>query len=150
MQTFLPYSNFILSAESLDDQRLLKQISEGTQIMKAMHFMYRKTLTPDKPGAWENHPATRMWWQHRPALFKYLTAMHNVWLDRRGHNRTHKSYQELCDLFPEYNIESPEMPSWLGREDIHRSHRSNLTRKLASFYKNQWQEPDDLDYIWPK
>jgi len=150
MQTFLPFKDFTKSAQSLDDKRLQKQIAEGTQIMKAMHFMYRKKATPDKPGAWENHPATRMWWNYRPALFHYLKCVHAVWLARRGHNRIHKSYQELCDLFPEYDQTNYEEPYWLGREDIHYSHRANLVRKLPEFYLQQWQADPKKPYIWPE
>jgi len=43
-----------------------------------------------------------------------------------------------------------EYPEWLGREDIHQSHRSMLIQKEESWYKNIWpNELDNLEYIWP-
>jgi hypothetical protein len=47
------------------------------------------------------------------------------------------------------------LPSWLGDEDLHRSHRSNLIAKDPAFYRERFAErfgaePDDLPYVWPE
>jgi hypothetical protein len=47
------------------------------------------------------------------------------------------------------------LPSWLGDEDLHRSHRSNLIAKDPGFYRHRFTErfgaePDDLPYVWPE
>jgi len=42
------------------------------------------------------------------------------------------------------------LPLWLGNEELHASHRSNLLRKAPLWYGQfGWTEPDDLPYIWP-
>ena len=46
------------------------------------------------------------------------------------------------------------LPSWLGDEALHRSHRSNLVAKDPDFYRPRFAElfgpePDDLPYVWP-
>ena len=46
------------------------------------------------------------------------------------------------------------LPSWLGDEALHRSHRSNLIAKDPDFYRPRFAErfgaePDDLPYVWP-
>lgn len=41
-------------------------------------------------------------------------------------------------------------PSFIGDEEFHRSHQSNLIRKLPEFYRPLFPGvPDDLPYIWP-
>ena len=42
------------------------------------------------------------------------------------------------------------MPPWLGDDAFHRSHQSNLVRKLPEHYGDLFPDvPDDLPYIWP-
>ena len=46
------------------------------------------------------------------------------------------------------------LPTWLGDEELHRSHRSNLIAKDPGFYRQRFAErfggePDDLPYVWP-
>ncbi len=44
-----------------------------------------------------------------------------------------------------------DLPPWLGREDVHRSHRSALLRKDPGHYRPLFgDEPDDLPYVWPR
>lgn len=41
-------------------------------------------------------------------------------------------------------------PPWVGSEEFHRSHASNLIRKVPAFYGPRFPEvPPDLPYIWP-
>jgi hypothetical protein len=47
------------------------------------------------------------------------------------------------------------LPSWVGDEALHRSHRSNLLAKDPDFYRpllteRFGPEPDDLPYVWPE
>ncbi|HEX8685814.1 MAG TPA: selenide, water dikinase SelD, partial [Pyrinomonadaceae bacterium] len=47
------------------------------------------------------------------------------------------------------------LPSWIGDEALHRSHRSNLLAKDPEFYRPRFTErfgpePDDLPYLWPE
>jgi hypothetical protein len=42
------------------------------------------------------------------------------------------------------------LPSWLGDEAFHLSHRSALVRKDPDFYRPLFRDvPDDLPYVWP-
>ena len=135
MQTFLPYSDFIESAKILDNKRLGKQRVEAFQILKALRGDYSKT------GAWENHPATRMWRGYSPALTIYMNTCIQEWCNR-GFNNTMKKI----------NIKNNRIisPPWLGDPDFHASHRSNLLRKDPEFYgQYDWSESNELPYVWP-
>jgi hypothetical protein len=46
------------------------------------------------------------------------------------------------------------LPSWVGNEALHLSHRSNLLAKDPEYYRPRFAdrfgpEPDDLPYLWP-
>jgi hypothetical protein len=139
MQTFLPYADFDQSAKVLDRQRLGKQRVENLQIIKAL-------LQPDY--GWQNHPAVKMWQGHLIALLDYQTSICQEWVGR-GYKDTclDKSFAMLNDFGGEYRIVKPY---WIGDEAFHRSHQSNLVRKLPEYYGSIFPEvPDNLDYIWP-
>lgn len=41
-------------------------------------------------------------------------------------------------------------PNWLGNEEFHASHRSNLLTKDFAFYSRyKWTEKLGMPYIWP-
>lgn len=140
MQTFLPYDGYTRSAKVLDRQRLGKQRVEVLQIITAL---------VDGKG-WIHHPATKMWKGHELQLGLYGMLICKEW-QRRGYNDT-------C-LMKIYNkLERPNLvamgqapkPDWFGDEDFHRSHQSNLIRKLPDHYGPLFPGvPDDLPYIWP-
>ena len=137
MQTFLPYADFSESAKVLDMKRLGKQRVETLQIMKALL---------DPSYGWQNHPAVKMWRGHEMYLFIYQEAICNEW--------TSRGYKDTClektrALIEQQNVGIGK-PSWLGREDIHESHRSNLTRKFPEWYSQFWDESEDLPYVWPE
>lgn len=135
MQTFLPYPNFEESARCLDRQRLGKQRLEVKQILKAL-LGYT--------DAWKHHPATKMWDGYEIALVEYGQVICTEW--RRRDYFDSISY-ELIELKPDGAL---ILPSWFGREDFHRSHRSNLLRKYSSYYRLYgWTDPDNLPYVWP-
>lgn len=134
MQTFLPYSNFTLSAMALDRQRLGKQRVECKQIILA--------LTKEQYG-WKNHPAVKMWRGHTDALALYGATMCEEWI-ARGYN------DSLLDFFAEYISDNPKMPEWLGDWAVHSSHRSNLLRKAPDFYTQfGWGDDPSMPYYWP-
>jgi hypothetical protein len=60
-------------------------------------------------------------------------------------NRGYKNNMQ----FEEILIQSPQMPSWFGDEEFHRSHRSNLLRKDYEYYSQFFDEPTNLEYSWP-
>ena len=129
MQTFLPYADFTLSAQSLDRQRLGKQRVEAKQIVLALR---------DPDYGWQHHPAVKMWRGYETALMAYGTAICGEWLNR-GYRDT------LLDFFRCDDI--VVMPPWIGDERVHRSHRANLVRKDPNHYK--FDEEPTLGYFWP-
>lgn len=137
MQTFLPYPDYVKSAQVLDRQRLGKQRVEAWQILQTLLHL------TDKRG-WANHPATRMWAGYERSLAVYGADMCTEWI-RRGYRDT------LLHRFTLHTLGGIAVPPvWVGDEGFHRSHRSNLLRKLRSHYEAFWpDEPDDLPYVWP-
>ena len=133
MQTFLPYPDFQKSAECLDDRRLNKQILEASQIYKIVKENRRT-------GGWTNHPAVRIWRGYADALALYHNICLREWL-KRGRNH---SFNPI-----EVDENKVVMPHWIGKDEFHASHRSNLLRKMPDYYKKfGWKEPDNLPYVW--
>jgi hypothetical protein len=136
MQTFLPHESFEHSASVLDYRRLGKQRVETYQLLRGLLGVSQ---------GWLSHPASLMWRGYEPALALYGIVMCNEWV-RRGYKDTCRGKIDAL-VPPEQPI---IMPPWLGREDIHSSHRSNLLRKAPDHYGQfGWREPDDLPYVWP-
>lgn len=135
MQTFLPYPSYIQSAQCLDRQRLGNQRVECLQILNA--------LTNPAYG-WQSHPAVAMWRGYEECLQLYSVTICDEWIAR--------SYRDTCkDKILAFNFEpGPTYPHWLGNPAFHRSHQSNLIRKLPEHYGALWPNvPNDLEYIWP-
>src|SRR3954470_16878807 len=149
MQTFLPVADFEESARLLDSPRLGKQRVETLQILRALEL-------PDY--GWANHPAVLMWRGRTPALVPYGLAMVRVWRERGFADTTRA---QIAEFAPEVAgcaqaelAAAGLLPSWVGDEALHRSHRSNLLAKDPEFYRPRFtelfgSEPDDLPYVWP-
>ncbi len=137
MQTFLPYKDFRKSLESLDDKRLGKQRVETSQILNVILGRPKKDGTPYK--GWLNHPCSVMWRGYENALKEYLNVSIDVW-KARGKNNTMQKEAIEGKL---------EMPWWLGKEELHSSHRANLLRKDPEYYKqHKWKENPEDPYVW--
>lgn len=137
MQTFLPYSDFEASAKVLDRARLGKQRVETLQLMKAITGF---------SSAWGNHPAAKMWKGSIQGLWMYQVAICKEWMNR--------GYKDTClaktTEIVEYAGLTGGLPSWLGNEDFHRAHQSNLVRKNPDHYAKYFPNvPNNLPYIWP-
>ena len=133
MQSFLPYEDFKKTAECLDFRRLGKQRVEAFQIH---NIVSGKRLT----GGWLNHPAVLMWKYHADALANYCNTMIAEWI-YRGYNNTMQYLDHTEDF---------SLPLWVGVEEVHSSHRSNLLRKDLEYYsKFGWSEDDSQEYFWP-
>jgi hypothetical protein len=150
MQTFLPVADFADSARLLDSPRLGKQRVETLQILRAIEL-------PDY--GWANHPAVLMWRGRTPALVAYGLAMARIWRERGFGDTTETQIGEFAPQVvgvPQTELaDAGLLPSWLGDEALHRSHRSNLIAKDPDFYRPRFTElfgpePDDLPYVWPE
>ncbi|WP_341721434.1 MSMEG_6728 family protein [Micromonospora sp. FIMYZ51] len=150
MQTFLPYPDFLASARALDQRRLGKQRVEAIQVLRGLTW----------PGyGWRHHPAVKMWTGYEEALTRYGLDVCAVWC---ATGRADTCAATLAaDLAAARGIEqvrsqqelavAGELPPWLGREDLHLSHRSSLLRKDPAHYRPIFgpDVPDDLEYVWP-
>lgn len=97
----------------------------------------------DPTYGWQNHPAVKMWRGHIRALAVYGVQVCQEWT-KRGHKDTLRPW--FLDFTPIVYVE----PLWLGREDFHRAHQSNLIRKDPAYYAPKFPGvPDNLPYIWP-
>jgi len=133
MQTFLPYPDFVQSVKVLDYRRLGKQRVETFQVLNIL-----LDRTPTK--GWRNHPVTRMWAGYEEALKLYQNYTIQEWI-----SRGYKNTMKLEEVDPNAAI----MPPWFGVEEFHQSHRSNLLRKDYEYYSQFFNEPSDLEYLWP-
>ncbi len=146
MQTFLPLKSFVASMEALDYRRLGKQRIEACQILETLlkqPFSPKNIGVPLNPNfkGWRNHPAVRMWEGHEEWLKLYTCCCIGEWEYRGYANNIQR---------PEYNTSTQPPPPWLGLEEFHLSHRSNLLRKDFSHYSKFWpDDPRDLPYFWP-
>ena len=143
MQTFLPYADFEKTAKSLDYKRLGKQRVEAFQILQAIE----KRNSGVTKGAWINHPCVIMWMGHEIALIRYSIAICQEWI-ARGYNDTMLPRFETMLAGAIAQGLSQSNPHWLGDENFHISHQSNLVKKLPEFYAPKFDVPNDLPYIW--
>lgn len=138
MQTFLPYADYAETAKILDYRRLGKQRVECFQILKAIY---------DPAYGWNNHPAVKMWRNSEHELFKYAIAICDDWISRGFKDTMREKIQLEFGSKTKANL---KIPDWLGNEDFHKSHKSNLIRKKPEHYGKLWPNiPNDLPYIWP-
>lgn len=142
VQTFLPYPDYAQSAAVLDRQRLGKQRVECLQIFNALTV----------PGyGWGSHPAVRMWRGYEHELVRYTQAMCDEWT-KRGYRDSvrEKIGRRLLEVQGDIGGDRGA-PPWLGRGDLHRSHRSNLVRKDPEWYAPRFEAGlrADLEYVWP-
>ncbi len=148
MQTFLPYPDFVASAQALDDRRLGKQRVEALQVLRAL-------VRP--VYGWKHHPAVRMWVGHTEALTSYGRVMCVVWTGRGGADTVLDSLTSeaaaagLSTVRPQAELAAAgALPRWLGDDAFHRSHRSALVRKDPAHYGPQFPDADpELPYVWP-
>lgn len=147
MQTFLPYADFKESVQVLDYRRLGKQRVETYQILKGL---LRKD---DVKAGWVNHPASRMWEGYELALLRYQEVTCHEWTVVRNFKDT--CWDKSWALFSkqqqaDYVAGRYEFPDWLGDDDFHTAHKSNLVRKAPDLYRTHFLNvPADLPYVWP-
>jgi Pyrimidine dimer DNA glycosylase len=139
MQTFMPYESYQESAKVLDYRRLGKQRVETLQILNAL---------TDPNYGWQNHPAVNMWRGCEFELVSYGVTICKEWTSRGYKDTCLDKIMKVADSNPGIGIEAP---AWIGNEDFHKSHRSNLLRKDPEFYGNVFEKglPNTLDYVWP-
>jgi hypothetical protein len=145
MQTFLPVADFAETARLLDSPRLGKQRVETLQVLRALEL-------PDY--GWANHPVVTMWRGRTAGLVVYGLAMVRAWRERGFADSTEALIAEFAPdaagLSQGEAAAAGLLPSWVGDEELHLSHRSNLLAKDREFYRPRFPgDADDLPYVWP-
>mgnify|MGYP006995604399 CR=1 FL=1 len=144
MQTFLPYSDFEMSAKVLDYKRLGKQRVECLQILKVNDLVWCRTN--DSKIAWENHPAVLMWRGYSNALYYYMQCICKEWVGRGYVDNCLEKARQYTSNY----VSQCSLPVWIGNEEFHISHRSNLLRKNPDHYNRYFLNvTNDMPYIWP-
>jgi len=84
-----------------------------------------------------------MWIGYEDALLEYFWAIEDEYVTRgyKPHKWKHGSPPK-----PKRHKD----PHWIGRQSLHRSHKSNLLRKNTEYYGEFcWNVPNNLPYVWP-
>lgn len=154
----MPYASYEESARVLDGPRLGKQRVEAYQVLLQLCGIKMIDYPKWEPrlGGW-SHPALAMWAGHEFQLVEYISAMCNEW--------TSRGYSDTCLEKSRYAISivrqsdwTEEPPAWIGNEELHMTHRSNLVWKDLEFYRdkfpedvpeNPYDESEYFEYIWP-
>ena len=138
MNTFLPYSDYIKSGKSLDNKRLGKQRVEVLQMLNKINGVTHGR-------GWTNHPCTKMWQNNMNSLVDYGLAICQAWTERGYKDTCHEKIKKHFNK----NL-TTQKPQWLGREDLHLSHKSKLIQKFPQYYRPLFPGiPENLEYVWP-
>lgn len=147
MQTFLPYEEYILSADSIDKKRCWKQVVEAKQILCILRYegvpeSWKETKSWVKQG-WKHHPAVTMWKGYEVSLARYFNTFLEHCLN------VHKIKTKMLPI----NLISKEVtPWWLGNDIFHRAMRARLIVKDKAFYINKFLNDEGYNegmYWWP-
>lgn len=151
MQTFFTHENPKHTAKILDYKRLGKQRLETKQILTAIRQKKSGDIYMiDKNGrerlrGWINHPCTDMWFDYEDYLCYYGYIMCKEWI-RRGYNDSLKPF--FKENMTATSYDSMEKPSWVACNKLHTSHRSNLLVKNYDYYRNYFNVPLGIEYVW--
>lgn len=136
MQTFITNEfSFMASAANLDDKRLGKQRVEGLQIRRALAGKYK--------GAWEQHPAVRMWSGYEPYLDNYIITMCMTWRDRNFRDNVEETLRREFDCAYNFGLGMPPFVT----ERLCRTHRGQLYLKDPAYYSHWGMEALELDTL---
>jgi hypothetical protein len=143
MQTFLPLASYEGTAKVLDYKRLGKQRVESWQILQAIE----KRKQGIKVGAWLNHPCVLMWEQAEIQLIQYSIAICKEWIARGYKDSMLERFEAKLEHYQSLDF-ADVLPCFLGNDDFHQSHRSNLLKKDFPYYSQFFTDPIDLPYVW--
>lgn len=170
MQTFLPFKDFRLSAEYLDDKRLGKQRVENLQLIQAMSgwklittekilHPWRGVLTEPLPRAqwklrrdpvgWTNHPCKKMWTGFEGLFRDYQYWVTTEWVSRGFKDTCWEKFN--CVWNHAYEEDETEgLPWWYDDDKFHEMYQSLLIRKNPDYYRPLFPDtPDDIEFKFP-
>ena len=123
-------------------KRLGKQRVEVLQLLNSLY-------KPDYKG-WKNHPCREMWRGYEDALVYYGLCICEEWINRGYKDTCFGKISAFYSRIGTGNDLPLPMPPWLGDEQFHLSHKSNLIRKYPEHYSPLWPDvPDNIPYKWP-
>lgn len=141
MQTFLPFRSFVDTARVLDMNRLGNQRNEAWVVLNII-----TGVTPN--SRWRNHTTVRMWRGYELHLCLYGMTICEEWFNRGYTDTMWKRFHERYKKLREKELQDP--PPWLGREDLHSTHRAALLAKNPEWYSRfGWKEEPCIAYVWP-
>jgi len=133
--TFLPYPDIKRSIQSIDNRRLVKQMVEAYQIIRALR---------GETDGWRRHPATLMWEGYEEMLKVYYNECISQHVGRGGATK-------MAPM--DVDTDKVRKPWWLGWKHLHFSHQASLIRKHPLYYKHIFTDlPSfymDKGYVWP-
>lgn len=154
MICWLPFPSFSHSVAALSDQRLEQQCCEALRLLHDV-----------RGGSFE--PSAQMWVGYEAALALYGSLAVLEWEARNGRPMAHVppyvvnpgyKAEGAEPLFPNPRSEhlgwlppvsEIQPPGWLGREDIHESHRARLLTIDPDQHRAQFTEKTRNDLVWP-
>ena len=135
MQTFLPFPDFKLSAQALDNQRLGKQRIEVLTLLR---------------GKYSNHPAKKMWAGFEFQLAEYGKAICLEWLSRTSKKGI--PFRDTClgkISREQARFSNTGLPPWFGSYAFHEAHKSRLIAKKPEYYRDMFPGTrEGLDALW--
>ena len=141
MQTYLPSPDYHESASILDTKTLGKQRIDTLDIMRVL-------ITGE---GFKDSPAILIWQGYEASLLDYQYAVCFEWHIMRAYEDT--CLKETIDLFYKspWLREDKSTPWWLGLDELHLSHQSNLLKTNPEYYEDMFPKGlrDDLPYYWP-
>jgi GH15 family glucan-1,4-alpha-glucosidase len=141
MQTFLPFKDFTMSAQALDNKRLNKQVLECYQILKVLG-------NQDPKAGWRNHPAVKMWRGSEAVLWNYTMVMIDEATNRGI--KTDKNMENLMALYKTEGIYwGLSDPKWFNDSvkvaRVTTTHQANLYKKDPQYYFEFYDAVSDKD-----
>jgi len=131
-------------AKVRNDEGERVEVERTRRVPRPKELWERQRFTPK---GWSHHPAVLMWRGHELALFEYQKAICKEWVKR--------GYSDSCLEKSEYLIAphrdglSDTTPDFIGDEEFHKSHKSNLFRKDEEYYAQYKAIGGELPYKWP-
>jgi hypothetical protein len=155
MQTFLPYPDFEKSLRCLDKKRLFKQAVETSQILTIIDPELYEFFPHRSRKKFKNrisHPAVLMWVGPKKDRFMFLDSLIqyynlNIKIAKEMGIRVSSKLPIITKKYHRIAC----LPPWFGFKNFHKTHKSNLLRKLYPYYikyEGFKNIPSNLDYFW--
>lgn len=127
MQTFLPFGDFLQTAECLDMRRLGKQRVETKQILQC--------LLEEGSIGWSNHPIVTAWWGFEEGLATYGLYICSAWKARGYSDTLYEWFQSYRLILRDGGRHMTQFPAWTKMSEIHDAYKRVLVWKQPEIYE---------------